>query len=257
MRILISGASGFVGAALFPRLLEQGHEVRALAATATAWSERSCRYPLVNLSDFGLTIGDTVIGMRAASDARCGRGRLLPDPTDGGRSGRGALPWRASGPRPTRSLKRRERRESAASVYLGCSPMRGRAPHTFQVGTRWSASCLCPCFCGSAGVDRSRRALPLISLSCATGRATAGAHTPGLASLSHATHRRACTSVLKMLASCASVASVGGRSLDVGGPDVLKLRRDGGAHRGVDAVAAPSVRLGVTATCLLPDWPWR
>jgi uncharacterized protein YbjT (DUF2867 family) len=31
MRILVSGASGFVGAMLTPRLVAEGHEVRALA----------------------------------------------------------------------------------------------------------------------------------------------------------------------------------------------------------------------------------
>ena len=31
MRILVSGASGFVGAMLTPRLIAEGHEVRALA----------------------------------------------------------------------------------------------------------------------------------------------------------------------------------------------------------------------------------
>ena len=67
MRILLTGISGFAGAALLPRLLEQGHEVRALARDrgrvelALQATSSPTRDP-VGLRDFELTIGDTLSG---------------------------------------------------------------------------------------------------------------------------------------------------------------------------------------------------
>lgn len=62
MRILLTGISGFAGSALLPRLLEQGHDVRALARDRTRVELALQSSEAVSLSDFELTIGDTLSG---------------------------------------------------------------------------------------------------------------------------------------------------------------------------------------------------
>ncbi|HXQ00802.1 MAG TPA: NAD(P)H-binding protein [Solirubrobacteraceae bacterium] len=77
MRILLTGASGFVGSALLPRLLEQGHDVRALARNPVR-VRRALDYLAdvgtaeVGPGDFELIVGDTLTGagvLRAMRDA--------------------------------------------------------------------------------------------------------------------------------------------------------------------------------------------
>jgi uncharacterized protein YbjT (DUF2867 family) len=77
MRILLTGASGFVGSALLPRLLEQGHDVRALTRDRTRM-RRVLDYLAdvgtaeIGLGDFELVVGDTLTGagvLRAMRDA--------------------------------------------------------------------------------------------------------------------------------------------------------------------------------------------
>jgi uncharacterized protein YbjT (DUF2867 family) len=71
MRILLTGASGFIGSALLPRLLAEGHEVCALARdrervrAALVYCTRHARdfgLAEVGLGDFELIVGDTLTG---------------------------------------------------------------------------------------------------------------------------------------------------------------------------------------------------
>ena len=60
MRILLTGISGFAGSALLPRVLEQGHEVCALARDR---SRVELALPSdVGIADIELVIGDTLTG---------------------------------------------------------------------------------------------------------------------------------------------------------------------------------------------------
>ncbi len=62
VRILLTGVSGFAGAALLPRLLEQGHEVRALARDR-ARVERALAYSATaSLADVEVVLGDALAG---------------------------------------------------------------------------------------------------------------------------------------------------------------------------------------------------
>ncbi|HEX5308733.1 MAG TPA: NAD(P)H-binding protein [Solirubrobacteraceae bacterium] len=62
MRILLTGLSGFVGAALMPRLLEQGHELRALARDRERVRRALAFGGTANLDDVDLRLGDTLSG---------------------------------------------------------------------------------------------------------------------------------------------------------------------------------------------------
>jgi uncharacterized protein YbjT (DUF2867 family) len=67
VRILLTGISGFAGSALLPRLLEEGHDVRALARDRTrvelALQSTTLESDLdMTLADFELVIGDTLSG---------------------------------------------------------------------------------------------------------------------------------------------------------------------------------------------------
>lgn len=60
MRILITGVSGFVGAALLPRLLEERHEVRALARDPSRVEQALEQRAGPTSSNFELVVGDAL-----------------------------------------------------------------------------------------------------------------------------------------------------------------------------------------------------
>jgi uncharacterized protein YbjT (DUF2867 family) len=71
MRILLTGASGFIGSALLPRLLAEGHEVCVLARDRERVRAALEYGPEVSLNDFELIVGDTLTGagvLRAMRD---------------------------------------------------------------------------------------------------------------------------------------------------------------------------------------------
>ena len=185
MQILVTGVSGYVGAALAPALAGEGHRRARLRALARAR-------------------GGGRRGARRARDrrradrrrARGGdgrrRGRLLPDPLDGGR-GRRRVP-RAGAPR-RRALRRRRAggRRAPRRLPRRARAARGRrlAPPRLAARGRGVAAVGGARVDRAARLDRDRRPLALVPLPRAADRAAAGAGAARVAAQPHAPDRRA------------------------------------------------------------------
>jgi uncharacterized protein YbjT (DUF2867 family) len=265
MRILLTGISGFAGSALLPRLLEQGHDVRALARDRTRVEQALEPNEVVSLADLELVIGDTLTGAgvlgamrdvevayylihsmepssgdpfpareRASAEtfAQAARaagvrrivylGGLLPreEDTSAGGSGR-ATAGASTHARPSTHLSSRHAVERILldavpdSVALRASIVIGARSRSFRFLVRL--------------VER----LPVLTLPA---------------------WRRFRTQpiderdIVEMLASCALVVSVAGRSLDVGGPDVLTYGEIVKRIAELMMLGRPSLGFGVTVT---------
>ncbi len=312
MRILLTGTSGFAGAALLPRLLEQGHDVRALArdrtrvqaalamralavsdntGVASAGSAGSGDTGItsvasgtsaasgdtdvanrtsagsggaggadmvggctsvadaVSLSDFELVIGDTLTGagmpaaMRGVEVAYYLIHSMEPSPGELGFSAR----ERASAETFAQAAR-------AAGVqrivYLGGPLPRVRADISPHLSSRYAVErVLLDAVPDSVALRasivigaRSRSFRFLVRL------------IERLPVLALPAWRRFRTQpiderdIVEMLAACASVDSVGGRSFDVGGPDVLTYGEVIERIADLMLLGRPSVGLGVTVT---------
>ncbi len=252
MRILLTGASGFVGAALLPCLLEQGHEVRALARNRTRVEQALAHTP-VDLSDFELVIGDTVIGtgvsgaMRDVEVAYYLVHSMEPSA------------HRAHG----ESFPARER--ASADTFAQAARAAGVGRIVYLGG-------LLPDERESSSHLSSRYAVERILLDTVPDsvalRASVviGARSRSFRFLVRIVERLPVLTlpawhryrtqpiderdIVEMLASCASVASVAGRSMDVGGLDVLSYGEMVERIAELMLLRRPSVKLGVTVTPL-------
>jgi uncharacterized protein YbjT (DUF2867 family) len=250
VRILLTGVSGFAGAALLPRLLEQGHEVRALARERTRVEQALAHTP-IDPSDFELVIGDTVIGtgmsgaMRDVDVAYYLIHSMEP-------SGVGGEPF------PARERASADTFAQAAQtagvgriVYLG-----GLLPDEGEGSAHLSSRYAVERILLKAVPDSvALRASVVIGARSRSFRFLVRI-IERLPVLTLPAWRRYRTQpiderdIVEMLASCASVASVGGRSLDVGGPDVLSYGKMVERIAELMLLRRPSVGLGVTVTPL-------
>jgi uncharacterized protein YbjT (DUF2867 family) len=255
MRILLTGASGFVGAALLPRLLEQGHEVRALARDRERVGRALAYTGAANLHDVEVSLGDTLSGEGVAA---CMHGIDVAyylihsmEPPDGAR------------PAPRTSFAARERASAdtfaqaarAAGVerivYLGgLVPSEGR-PSTHLASRYAVERVLLDAVPGSVALRasvvigaRSRSFRFLVRL------------VERLPVLALPAWRRYRTQpiderdVVEMLAACAHSDAVSGQTLDIGGPDVLSYGETVQRIASLMLLSRPSVGLPVTATPL-------
>jgi uncharacterized protein YbjT (DUF2867 family) len=266
VRILLTGVSGFVGTALLPRLLEQGHEVRALARDR-ARVESALQYSEdVSLEDIELVIGDTLGG-----DGVLGAMRNIDvayylihsmEPAVG-RMGATAFPARERASAETFAQAARAAGVSRI-VYLG-----GPLPHA-QRNTVTNAP---------VGAFASPRPSPHLSSRYAVERIlldavpdsvalrasiVIGARSRSFRFLVRLIERLPVLAlpawrnfrtqpiderdVLEMLAACAENEAVAGRSLDVGGPDVLTYGELVERIAELMMLSRPSIGLGVTVT---------
>jgi uncharacterized protein YbjT (DUF2867 family) len=261
MRILITGISGFAGAALLPRLLERGHEVRALARDRARVEHALEPNRNVSLSDFELVIGDTLTGegvlgaMRGVEVAYYLIHSMEPSSGE---------------PFPARERASAGTFAQAAGaagvkriVYLGGPIPRAEDTSDVVSGRASSGARISPHLSSRHAVERIL--LDAIPDSVALRASIViGARSRSFRFLVRLVERLPVLTLpawrhfqtrpiderdmVEMLASCASVASVGGRSLDVGGPDVLSYGQMMERIAELMLLGRPSVGLGVTVT---------
>jgi uncharacterized protein YbjT (DUF2867 family) len=258
MRILLTGVSGFAGAALLPRLLEQGHDVQALARDRTRVERALERHRGVSLADVELVIGDTLTGAglpRAMRDVEVAYYLIHSmEPSTGGAGG---ISFPARERASAETFARAARMAGVRRlVYLGgllpaemsASAERLRAsPHlsSRQAVERILLEAVPDSVALRASIvigARSRSFRFLVRL------------VERLPVLTLPAWRRFRTQpiderdVVEMLAAAATTTSIGGRATDVGGRDVLTYGEILGRIAELMLLARPSVGLGVTAT---------
>ncbi len=254
MRILLTGASGFVGAALLPRLLEQGHRVRALARDRERVRRALAYTSAADLEDVELVYGDTVRGEGVSAAMRDVEVAYYlihsMEPSLGPGPAVDAFPLRERASADTFA-----RAAQAAGVrrivYLG-----GLLPHSGPASTHLS----------------SRHSVERILLDgvpdsvALRASIVVGARSRSFRFLVRLVERMPVLAlpawrryrtqpiderdVVEMLAACAHSETVGGRTLDVGGPDVLSYGEMMRKIANAMLVGRPSVGLPLDATPL-------
>jgi uncharacterized protein YbjT (DUF2867 family) len=285
MRILLTGISGFAGAALLPRLLEEGHEVRALARDRGRVELTLNRMvtPLhgpVGLEDFELTIGDTLSGtgmlgaLRGVEVAYYLIHSMEPSPSgpDGG-----SFPARERASAQTFAQAAR-----AAGVrrivYLG-GPLPGGSHPKAGPHSRTGAYPKAGAHSTADALSESERISPHLSSRNAVERIlldtvadsvalrasiVIGARSRSFRFLVRLVERMPILAlpawrrfrsrpiderdIVEMLSACASTEIVGGRSLDAGGPEILTYGEIVERIADLMMLARPSIGIGVTVT---------
>jgi uncharacterized protein YbjT (DUF2867 family) len=249
MRILLTGASGFVGSALLPRLLEQNHDVCVLAREQ-ARVRRALAYLAnvgtadVDIGDFELIVGDTLTGagvLRAMRDAEVAYYLIHSmEPASSGE------------PFPARE-------RISAQTFAGAAHAARVRRIVYLGGPRASSTHL------ASRYEVERILLATVPDSVAL-RASViiGARSRSFRFLVRLVERLRVLAlptwqhfriqpiderdIVEMLLACASSPTVSGHSLDAAGPDVLSYGEIVRRIAELMMLARPSVGLGVTLT---------
>jgi uncharacterized protein YbjT (DUF2867 family) len=249
VRILLTGVSGFAGAALLPRLLEQGHDVRALARDRTRVERMLAASGELSLSDVELVIGDTLSGagipvaMHDVEVAYYLIHSMEPSP-DGD-----AFPARERASAETFAAAAREAGVQRI-VYLGGPLPRARGEASAHLSSRYEVERI---LLDAVPDSVALRASIVIGARSRSFRFLVRL-VERLPVLALPSWRRFRTQpiderdIVEMLASCASVPSVAGRSLEVGGPDVLTYGEMVRRIAELMMLSRPSIGFGLTIT---------
>jgi uncharacterized protein YbjT (DUF2867 family) len=266
MHILLTGVSGFVGTALLPRLLEQKHEVRAFARDRGRVEGALQTNSDLDIEDIELVIGDTLSGVGVLGAMRGVDVAYYlihsMEPSSGG-VGPTSLPARErasaetfahaartagverivylGGPLP------RVRRDTVTNALTGTLKEQGASPH---LSSRYAVERI---LLEAVPDSVALRASIVIGARSRSFRFLVRLveRMPVLA-LPAWRHFRTQPiderDIVEMLAACATNGSVAGRSLDVGGPDVLTYGEVVQRIAELMMLGRPSVGLGVTVT---------
>jgi uncharacterized protein YbjT (DUF2867 family) len=251
MRILLTGASGFAGAALLPRLLGQGHEVRALARDRERVRAALAYTGAAALKDIDLRIGDTVSGEGVAAAMRDVQvayyliHSMEPTGADGV-----SFPARERASADTFAQAARAAGVGRIVYLGGLMPSSGR-PSTHLTSRHAVERIMLEAVPDSVALRasiaigaRSRSFRFLVRLV---------ERMPVVALPAWRDYRTQPIDerdVVEMLAACATCPAVAGRTLDVGGPDVLSYGDMVKRIASLMLLGRPSVGLAFTATPL-------
>lgn len=250
MRILLTGVSGFAGSSLLPRLLEDGHEIRAFARERARVEQTLAQTnAAVGAGELDLVIGDTLTGaglpqaMRDVEVAYYLIHSMEP-------SGSASFPMRE---RASAEAFANAARTAGVRriVYLGglLPDLRDAAPSQHLASRHAVERILLDAIPESVALRasivigaRSRSFRFLVRLV---------ERLPVLALPAWRNFRTQPLDerdMIEMLAACATSDSVSGRSLDIGGPDVLTYREIIERIAELMMLGRPSIGLGVTLT---------
>jgi uncharacterized protein YbjT (DUF2867 family) len=259
MRVLMTGLSGFAGAALLPRLLQQGHEVRALARDRTR-VRSALESSEASIADVDLAIGDTLTGagvLGAMRDVEVAY--YLIHSMEPSAGGVGGISFSA---RERASAQTFAAAAQAAGVgrivYLGGLLPRehpsvrgdGQAKASSHLASRYAVERI---LLDAVPDSVALRASIIVGARSRSFRFLVRL-VERMPVLALPAWRRFRTQpiderdIVEMLAACAGSPSVGGRSLDVGGPDVLSYGEMVGRIAESMMLARPTVGVGVTIT---------
>lgn len=241
MRMLVTGASGFVGATLIPRLLDDGHELRALSRNPARVAVGGAEVMAGDVLS-GKGLSQALAGVEVAyylihsMEALPGGARAADFPE---RERIGATRFAAA------ARKAGVRR----IVYLG-GPVPTRATSSAHLASRaqverilmseipWSVALRASIVIGARSrsfrlLVRLVERLPVLALPAWHSRRVAPIDA---------------RDVTEMLVSAATASEIAGRSLDIGGPETLTYEQVLSRIAEIMIVSRPTVQLGVELT---------
>jgi len=255
VRVLLTGVSGFAGSALLPRLLEQGHDVRALARDRTRVELALQSTTLgpgrdATLADFELVIGDTLSGagmVQAMRDVEVAY--YLIHSMEPSVDGSGGISFSARERASAQTFADAARAAGVRRVvYLG-GPLPPERASTHLSSRHAVERILLDGVPGSVALRasivigaRSRSFRFLVRLI---------ERLPVIA-LPAWRHFRTCPiderDLVEMLAACASSEDVAGRALEIAGPEALSYGELVARIAELMMLSRPSIGLGVSVT---------